>query len=100
VALRMPPDALMRCDDEVLDELVELAGRARTEELWALEVAGLTAELVHAQWRLTVQVHSKKGARPPRPLRLPRPWAAKEPLPPQGRRISVGELARLTGREG
>lgn len=99
MALHMAPDALLRCDDEVLDHLVVLAGRQRTEQLWALEAQALTAELTHAVWRLTVQVNSKKGTRPPAPLNLPRPW--RNDAPARGpQRLSVGELIERMGPRG
>jgi hypothetical protein len=100
VALRLAPGALLDCDDEVLERMLELADRERTEALWTLEVRALTAEMVHSLWRLTVQVNSKKGSRPPRPLRLPRPWKSQEPARPAGRKVSVLELIRMTGTEG
>jgi hypothetical protein len=96
VALRIPPEALLRCDDEVLDHLVAIAERERTQALWAAEVSAVTAELVHALWRVTVQVNSKKGTRPPAPLHLPRPWRAEAPV----RRVTVAELARRLGPGG
>jgi hypothetical protein len=100
VALRMAPSALLDCDDEVLEGVLELVERERTAALWALEVQALTAEMVHALWRLTVQVNSKKGARPPQPLHLPRPWRDQATAPPRGRQVSVLELIRMTGTEG
>lgn len=99
MALRLAPGALLDCDDEVFERLVELAERERTEALWTLEVQAVTAEMVHALWRLTVQVNSKKGARPPRPLHIPRPWRDQEPAPPR-HTVTVAELIRITGTEG
>jgi hypothetical protein len=103
------PDALLRADDDVLDALVDLAEGHRTEQLWSLEVQGLTAELVHALLRLTQQVNAKKGAKPLEPLRLPRPWAVSPsagarpgPAPRQGRQLSFAQasewLRRRRGR--
>ena len=102
VALRMAPSALLDCDDEVLEGVLELVERERTAALWALEVQALTAEMVHALWRLTLQVNSKKGSTPPRPLRLPRPWrdAPETYDSPRRRRVAIGELIDMTGREG
>ncbi len=99
MALHMAPDALLRCDDEVLDHLVVLAERERTEALWALEAQAVTAEIVHAVWRLTVQVNSKKGTRPPAPLNMPRPWRQAQPGQPV-HRLSVGELIERMGPRG
>lgn len=99
-ALKMPPAALLDSDDEVLEHLIEVAGRERTHALWQLEVSAVTAELVHALWRLTVQVNSKKGARPPTPLRVPRPWQQNKRA--QARavpRITLDELGRRLSRE-
>jgi hypothetical protein len=98
VALRMSPDALMRCDDEVLEALWPLAERARTEELWALEVAATTAELVHSLWRLTVMANSKKGTKAPPPLHVPRPWADK--AKPRRVTMTAAELIGVTGTRG
>jgi hypothetical protein len=98
VALRLSPAALLSSDDEVLDALIGLAERERTNALYALEVQALTAELVYALWRLTLQVNSKKGSRPPQPLRLPRPWRDKQQ--PARRKVTVGQLIAMTGKEG
>jgi hypothetical protein len=99
VALRLAPGALLDCDDELLERMWELAQRERTAALWALEVQAVTAEMVHALWRLTVQLNSKKGSRPPPPLRLPRPWRADTPSAPR-RRVTMAQLMAMTGREG
>ena len=97
VALHVAPDALLRSDDEVLDALIALAERERTEDLWGREVQAVTAEMVHALWRLTVQVNAKKGTRPPAPLRIPRPWRGATP----GRRkVSLAEFAAMAGGGG
>jgi hypothetical protein len=94
VALAMPPDALLRADDEVFDHLIVLAQRERTMKMWSAEVAAVTAELVHALYRVTVQVNSKSG-RGPEALRIPRPWVEK----PRGRHMTLTDFARkLTGR--
>jgi hypothetical protein len=98
VALRMSPAALLSSDDEVLDALIGLAERERTNALYSLELQALTAELVHALWRLTLMANSKKGSRPPAPLRLPRPW--RPDAPPQRRKVSLGQLIAMTGAEG
>ena len=96
------PDALLRSDDDVLDALVDLAERRRTEQLWALEVQGLTAELVHALLRLTQQVNAKKGAKPMEPLRLPRPWAITDPVtsapPRRGRQLTFAQASEWLRR--
>lgn len=102
MALRLAPGALLECDDELMERMWELAQRERTAALWALEVQAVTAEMVHALWRLTLQVNSKKGSTPPRPLRLPRPWrdAPETYDSPRRRRVAIGELIDMTGREG
>lgn len=99
MALHMSPDTLMRCDDEVLEALWPLAERARTEEVWRMELQATTAELVHAHWRLTVQANSKKGAKAPPPLKVPRPWrkGAKRSGPV---RLSAAELIARMGNRG
>ena len=94
MALRMAPGALLDCDDEVFERLVELAERERTEALWALEVQAVTAEMVHALWRLTVQVNSKKGARPPA-AQYPPALASRQPAPP-----ATGEGGRADRANG
>ena len=99
MALHVSPDALMRCDDEVLEALLPLAERARTEEVWSMELQALTAELVHAHWRLAVQANSKKGTRPPPPLRVPRPWRDGQPKP-RSVRLSAAELITRMGSHG
>jgi hypothetical protein len=100
VALRLAPAALLDCDDELMERMWELAQRERTAALWALEVQALTAEMVHALWRLTLAVNSKKGTRPPQPLRLPRPWReASAPSAPR-RHVAVAQLIGITGQEG
>lgn len=97
-ALSIAPDALLRSSDEVLEALVAITDRQRTEALWALEVQALSAEMTHALWRLTVRVNSKPGAHQPEPLRIPRPWQAKAPVA-RGRRVSLGEFVeRMTGK--
>lgn len=98
MALRISPDALMRCDDEVLEALLPLAERARTEEVWALEMQATTAELIHAHWRLTVMANSKKGATAPPPLKVPRPWQTKGR--PRRVQMSAAELIGRMGRRG
>ena len=97
VALHVAPDALLRSDDEVLDALIDLAQRVRTEALWSLEVQAVTAEMVHALWRVNVQVNAKRGAKIPPPLRIDRPW---QPQRKAGRpTVSLAEFAgMLSGR--
>lgn len=95
--LGVGPGDLLAADDATLDRLVELTQRQRTEAVWQGEVLALLAELVHALWRVTVQVHAKKGARLPPPLRVPRPWSETAPARPAGARITAGELARRLG---
>lgn len=92
VALGMPPDSLLACDDELLDHLVVLAQRERTMRLWTAEVAATTAELVHALWRLTYQANVKRGTTIPEPLKIPRPWL--DEARPRRRVSSLGDLAR------
>ena len=45
---------------------------------WAEELAAANVEATHALWRLLIIRWSKKGTRPPDPLHIPRPGAAKK----------------------
>ena len=93
-ALAIAPDALLRSDDEVLDELVRLTQRKRTEDLFAAEMRVVQVELTHALWRLLAQVNLKRGARLPAPLKVPRPWAATQERKPVGQRVSLSDFVR------
>ena len=96
-ALAIAPDALLRSDDEVLDELVKLTQRKRTEELWSAEMRAVQVELTHAVWRLLAQVNSKRGATLPAPLKVPRPWATREQKP-KAQKMSLSDFVRRLGR--
>lgn len=95
-ALHMPPAALLETDTEVLEYLWPIAERARKEDIWAKEMLAIIAELVHAVWRVEVQVHSKAHSSPPKPLKIPRPWRTEET---DGRpRVTWGQLAQMIGK--
>jgi hypothetical protein len=98
-ALHMPPAILLETDSEVLEYLWPIAQRARKEDVWAKEMLAVIAELTHAVWRLLVEVNSKKGSVPPKPLKIPRPWStdqARDARP----RITWAQLAKKIGRRG
>jgi hypothetical protein len=95
--LHVAPDALLRSDDEVLDALIDLANRERTETLWSRELQAVTAEMVHALWRVTLQANSKKGSRIPPPLKIPRPWLDRGAARAGPRKVSLLDFVRMQG---
>lgn len=74
------------------------SGWGNTEELLAK-----IAELVHLNWAQFVVTHSKKGAQPPRPLRIPRPHDRRRVIrKPTGKQLrafleSKGVIGRRAG---
>lgn len=96
-ALHMPPAWLLETDTEVLEYLWPIAERERREDIWAKEMLAVIAEMVHALWRVTVQVHSKKGSMPPTPLKIPRPWQPDGPRDSRPR-MTWGQFAKRIGK--
>lgn len=82
----------------MLEALIAIGERERTQALWSLEVQAATAELVHATWRVTVIANSKKGAQRPPVLKVPRPWRSDGATAERARTVSVTEFARMIGR--
>lgn len=75
-----------------MDEgLLQTLAAAEADRRWGSpeELLAIIAELIHEQTRTLIQLLGGKGARPPQPLRLPRPGAA-DPTPT----MSMGEMAR------
>lgn len=97
VALHIPPAQLLETDSETLEYLWPIAERARREDIWSKEMLAVIAELLHAIWRVLVQVNSRKGAVPPKPLRVPRPWSTDQGSDARPR-ITWGQLAKRIGR--
>lgn len=64
---------------------------------WSLEreLQAQSVELLHALWRVTVMVNSKKGTTAPKPLHLPRPKLERHHRP--RRPAKVHEIATRLG---
>lgn len=91
MATGQPLDALLDADTAMLATLAEVYEErwTRTDEL----VASLIEVVDASAWRV-VSPHLKKGARPPKPLRVPRPG---QPQRRHRRKATAEDLKRLFG---
>jgi hypothetical protein len=100
VATGISPAEILNLDGRLFDEL-ELAAA----EHWSpeLELLAVQCEVTHALYRAYVGAHSKKGAKLPPPLQIPRPGSKAEPAEqpaPTTQRLSPLGAARALFRGG
>jgi hypothetical protein len=94
VATAIAPQTLLDLDGDTWDAL-----RRADAERWSTvdELLAALVELTHAHLVAFLRVHSRKGARMPAPLEVPRPERAVAESTP--RRLAITELAELAGRD-
>lgn len=90
------PRTLLELDAETFDAIVRAVDRRWTPER---ELLASLLEVEHSALLAYARVHSRKGARLPKPISVPRPGDDETKRAPRVKRITPTELARLADAE-